>query len=120
MALFSVAVEVLVASGLAALAAGPIALAAVIAAGAAAFVRMRGAQPSVDGAATRRRGSRWLVGSAAAIAGAVAIPAVDGGELNQPWWSAMAAMVIAVVVFAAIGAGLVFTSDRAPRARTTP
>jgi hypothetical protein len=54
-----------------------------------------------------RRWVRWLVAGAATIALAIAIPAIDGGELNGFWWSAAAlallggvSMVVAALLLA--------------------
>ena len=117
---FSVAIGVLVVAAQAALAAGPVALVAVVAIGAMVFVGMRGSQPSVDRAVPLRRGSRWFAGSAIALVGAVAIPAVDGGELNEVWWSAMAVLVVAATACAVVGAALALGSQPRPRRTTTP
>lgn len=36
----------------------------------------------------------WLVAGLAALAGAIIIPAVDGGELSEAWWSVMAGLFL--------------------------
>jgi hypothetical protein len=62
---------------------------------------------------------RWMVAGPLAICVGVAIPAIDGGELDQVWWTAMA-----IALLSGIGmtvAGLVLaTSDRAHRRLAPP
>ena len=60
--------------------------------------------------AAARRWPIWLAAGALAIAAAVAIPAIDGGELNGFWWMVMAmsllagiAMTVAAVMLAISG-----------------
>lgn len=56
----------------------------------------------------------WVIAAAAVFAGAIAIPAVDGGELSEGWWGVMAGLALlgvvlsalAVVVLARRGSGL--------------
>ncbi len=56
--------------------------------------------------------TRWLVLGAAAVAVAILIPAIDGGELSEAWWTVMAgfflagtALLITGVVKLASGSG---------------
>lgn len=90
----------------AALAAGPLALAAVLVAALAVFLGSARRDASVDSAARARGALPWFVAAVVAIAAAVAIPAIDGGELSAPWWSAMAALIVVGIgaVVAGVGA----------------
>jgi branched-subunit amino acid permease len=36
----------------------------------------------------------WLGAGLAALAGAIIIPAIDGGELSEAWWSVMAGLFL--------------------------
>ena len=47
--------------------------------------------------------SWWFVTGLAAIAGAIVIPVVDGGELSEAWWSVMAGLFIAGVALLVTG-----------------
>ena len=47
--------------------------------------------------------SWWLVTGLAAIAGAIVIPVVDGGELSEAWWSVMAGLFLAGVALLVTG-----------------
>lgn len=47
--------------------------------------------------------SWWLVTGLAAIAGAIVIPVVDGGELSEGWWSVMAGLFLAGVALLVTG-----------------
>jgi hypothetical protein len=76
---------------------------------AAWFMWGRRARP-IASAASSRHWMRWMLAGAAAIVGAVAIPAIDGGELNEFWWTIAAvallagiAMAVTAVVLAASG-----------------
>jgi hypothetical protein len=69
----------------------------------------RRARP-IASAASSRHWMRWMHGGAVAIVVAVAIPAVDGGELNEFWWTVAAvallggiAMAVTAMVLAASG-----------------
>ena len=55
---------------------------------AAWFAWGRPLQPIAPAAASRRWAT-WVVAGAAGIAIAIAIPAIDGGELNAFWWTIM-------------------------------
>jgi lysylphosphatidylglycerol synthetase-like protein (DUF2156 family) len=81
-------------SVVAALAAGPVALAAVAVAAVAVYLGSAHRGASIDRVAHVRGAIPWFAAGAVAIAAAVAIPAVDGGELSAPWWSAMAALIL--------------------------
>jgi hypothetical protein len=82
----------------AATAVGPIALLAVLAAAALVWFGGFGSKRTAEAAARRGRSPLWLSGGLVALAGAIAIPVVDGGELSQVWWSVMAALGVAGVV----------------------
>lgn len=69
----------------------------------------RRARP-IASAASSRHWMRWMLAGALAIVVAVAIPAIDGGELNEFWWTTAAlallggiAMAVTGLVFAASG-----------------
>jgi hypothetical protein len=70
--------------------------------------------PPVAPASASRRWTTWLIAAALAIAVAVAIPAVDGGELNELWWTVMAIALLAGVGMAVTGL-ILAVSDRAHR-----
>ena len=83
----------------------PLALLAI----AAWFTWGRRARP-IASAASSRHWMRWMLGGALAIVVAVAIPAIDGGELNEFWWTIAAvallggiAMAVTALVLAASG-----------------
>jgi hypothetical protein len=65
------------------------------------FLWGRPAQP-IASATLSRRWMRWLIAGALAVGAAVAIPAIDGGELNELWWTVMAVALLG-------GIGLVVT-----------
>ena len=88
---------------LAALAAGPFALLAGAAGAVAVWSLFNGRAPTSGDVARGRGGARWLAGGAAALAGAVAIPQIDGGELSELWWSVMALLVVIGVALIATG-----------------
>lgn len=50
--------------------------------------------PSGEATIVARSASRWLGAGLAMLAGAVAIPLVDGGELSEAWWSVMAGLAL--------------------------
>ena len=83
----------------------PLALLAI----AAWFMWGRRARP-IASAASSRHWMRWMLGGALAIIVAVAIPTIDGGELNEFWWTIAAvallggiAMAVTALVLAASG-----------------
>ena len=66
--------------------------------------------PPIASAASSRHWMRWMLGGALAVVVAVAIPAIDGGELNEFWWTIAAvallggiAMAVTALVLAASG-----------------
>lgn len=48
--------------------------------------------------------SWWLVAGLAALAGAILIPAIDGGELSEAWWAVMAGLFVAGIALLITGA----------------
>jgi hypothetical protein len=116
MARFLVAVVVLMAAVVAALAAGPVALVPVMLAAIAVYVGMRGAPP-VD--ARSAHPARWLAAAVGAIGAAVAIPLIDGGELNEPSWAAMAVLGVAGVGLALTGLFQLATTAHGSRPSAT-
>jgi hypothetical protein len=56
----------------------------------------------------------WLITGGVAIAIAIAIPAIDGGELNALWWTVMMLTLLGGIGTALTGA-LLAVSDRAHR-----
>ena len=69
-------------------------------------------------APSSRRWVRWLAAGGAAIATGIAVPQIDGGELNALWWTVMAAALLGGVAMAVIGT-LLAVSDRAHRLAST-
>jgi hypothetical protein len=116
---FVFTVAALVASVIAALAAGPMAVVLVIAAVIAVLVGMRGSLPTERGL-SRRRPLRWFAAAAAATTAGFAIPVVDGGELSEPWWSVMAVLVVAGVACAVTGVSFLVNTTRPSQPTTTP
>jgi len=57
----------------------------------------------------------WLIAGLAALAGAIIIPAIDGGELSETWWSMMAGLFLAGVALLITGV-VKITSRRTGRA----
>jgi hypothetical protein len=94
---FVVAVGTLTVCVVAAMAVGPLAVLAVLGAAALIWFGAIRATPTAEEAAQRGVSPLWLVGGLAALAGTVAIPLIDGGELSQTWWSVMAALGLAGV-----------------------
>jgi hypothetical protein len=92
-----VAVGTLTVCVVAAMAAGPLAVLPVLGAVALVWFGAIRSAPTAEGAARRRASPWWLVAGLAALAGAIAIPVIDGGELSQTWWSVMAALGLAGV-----------------------
>jgi hypothetical protein len=56
----------------------------------------------------------WLIAGGAAIAMAIAIPAIDGGELSELWWTVMMLTLLSGIGLAITGA-LLAVSGRAER-----
>jgi hypothetical protein len=100
----------------AAIAIGPLAVLAVLGAAALLWFGSVRAAPTVEGAARAGSSPRWLVGGLAALAGAIAIPVIDGGELNEVWWSVMAALGLAGVALLLTAVLLRLSSKGLPRA----
>jgi hypothetical protein len=50
-----------------------------------------------------RRGPAWLVAGAACVGVAFAIPAIDGGELSEAWWTIMALSLLGGITMMVIG-----------------
>ena len=94
---FVVAVGTLTVCVVAAIAVGPLALLAVLGAAALVWFGAIRSTPTAEDAARLGASPLWLAGGLAALAGAVAIPLIDGGELSQTWWSVMAALGLAGV-----------------------
>jgi hypothetical protein len=83
-----------------------LALLPLAAAGLAAwFAWGRPLQP-IASAAGPRRGVAWLIGGGVAIAVAIAIPAIDGGELNALWWTVMMLALLGGIGMVIAGASL--------------
>jgi hypothetical protein len=80
---------------------------------AAWFAWGRPLQP-IAPAADSRRWVTWLIAGGVAIAIAITIPAIDGGELNALWWTVMMLTLLAGIGMAITGA-LLAASDRAHR-----
>ena len=113
MSRFVLAAIAVTVSIVAALAAGPVALAAVVLAATAVFLGSARRGASVENTASAGGALPWFVGGAAAIAAAIAIPAIDGGELSAAWWSAMAALIVIGVIAAVTGVGVATRRMRA-------
>lgn len=78
---------------------------------AAWFAWGRPLQPIAPAAASRRWAT-WMIAGGVAIAIAIAIPAIDGGELNAFWWTVMALTLLGGIGMAVTGA-LLAVSGRA-------
>jgi hypothetical protein len=57
----------------------------------------------VAAAAGSRRGLWWLAAGVAGIGTGIAIPAIDGGELNGFWWTVMAVSLLAGIAMTVAG-----------------
>lgn len=88
----------------------------VLAACAVAF--SRGRRP-IAADQPRHRWVPWLVAGVVGVGAAVAIPLIDGGELNAFWWSAMALAGILGIV-ALIASLLMALDGRTGRTTTAP
>jgi len=100
----------------AAVAIGPLAVLAVLGAAALLWFGSVRSAPTAEGIARRGRSSGWLLGGLAALAGAIAIPLVNGGELNEIWWSVMAVLGLAGVALVITAVLLKVSSQGLPRA----
>jgi cytochrome bd-type quinol oxidase subunit 2 len=87
-------------------------------AGAAWFFWGRRAHP-IASASSSRRWLRWMLAGGLAIVAAAAIPAIDGGELNQLWWTVTAVALLSGIGMAATAVVLA-ASDRAHRRLAAP
>lgn len=86
-----------------ALAASPLALIPVAAVvGAAAWWLSRQGRP-IGSASVTRRGSGMLASGVAGIGIAALIPAIDGGELSELWWTVFAGSLLGGIAMAVIG-----------------
>jgi hypothetical protein len=77
------------------------------------FAWGRPLQPIAPASASRRW-LTWLIAGGVAIAIAIAIPAIDGGELSELWWTVMMLTLLGGIGMAITGA-LLAVSDRAQR-----
>lgn len=102
-----------------ALAAGPFALAPIaIAALALGMWWVRQNRPIAPDRSAHR-GIAWSAVGLTGIGIGILIPAVDGGELSEVWWTAMAASLL--VGIAALVAGIILAvSDRSRQVGATP
>ncbi len=91
------------------LVAGPAAL-LLVAAGAVALLLVGRRGSSTRPVEELRAGWSWFVGGAVALLAAVAIPVLDGGELSEVRWSAMA--LLGVTGIALVLTGLVTATTR--------
>jgi hypothetical protein len=76
------------------------------------------AQP-IASASSSRRWMRWMRAGGLAIVAAVAIPAIDGGELNEVWWTVTAIALLSGIGMA-VTAVVLAASDRAHRRLAAP
>lgn len=100
---FILAVGVFTASIAAAVTAGPIAVLATLAASAAIWFGFGRLTPTAEYVGRRGTSSWWFVLGIVALVGAIMVPAVDGGELSQTWWSVMAGLFLAGVALLTTG-----------------
>jgi hypothetical protein len=68
----------------------------------------------IASASSSRHWMRWMLAAALAIVVAIAIPAIDGGELNEVWWTVAAIALVAGIAMA-ITAVVLAANDRAHR-----
>ena len=113
---FVVAVGTLTVCVVAAIAFGPPAVLAVLGVATVLWFGSVRSAPTAESAARAGSSPRWLVGGLAALAGAVAIPLIDGGELNEIWWSVMAVLGLAGVALLVTAALLRLYPKGLPRA----
>jgi hypothetical protein len=111
---FVVAVGMLTVCVVAAIAIGPLAVLAVLGTAALLWCGSARSAPTAEGAARAGSPPRWLVGGLATLAGAIAIPLIDGGELSQIWWSVMAVLGLAGLALLITAVSLMLSS-RHPR-----
>ncbi len=112
---FVLAVGTLTVCVAAALAAGPIAVIAVLCASTAIWFGFARSTSTVDRVAHTGGSLWWLVGGVVALVAGFIIPAVDGGELSEAWWSVMAGLVLAGIALLVTGVVLLAarSTDRA-------
>ena len=72
-------------------------------AGAAGIWWSRQGKPVRPKASGSRRGFAWLVAGAASVGVAGAIPAIDGGELSEFWWTIFALSVLGGIAMVLTG-----------------
>ena len=92
----------------------PIAVAALV----AWFLLGRGSQPIASPSASRHW-KRWMLAGGLAVVVAIAIPAIDGGELNEVWWTVMALAMLGGIGMIVTAVVLV-ASDRSQRQLEAP
>jgi hypothetical protein len=68
--------------------------------------------PTAERAVRRAVSPRWFIAGGIALATAIAIPIIDGGELNQVWWSVMMLLLVAGVGLLVTAVSLVVSSRR--------
>lgn len=111
-----VAIGVSVAAAVA-LSVGPLALIPIaVAALAAALWWLRQGRPIVP-VSSSHRGLVWLAMGVAGVGVAVLIPAVDGGELNEFWWTVAAISLLGGIAMTATGF-IHAVNNRGPRPTT--
>lgn len=92
----------------------PLAIAALL----AWFLLGRGAQPIASSSASPQW-KRWMLAGGLAVVAAIAIPAIDGGELNEVWWTVMAISLLGGIAMIVTALVLV-TSNRSDRQLRAP
>ena len=87
-----------------ALAVSPLALIPIaVVVGAAGFWWSRQGRPVSPKASGSHRGFTWLVAGAASVGVGVAIPAIDGGELSEFWWTIFALSLLGGIAMVLTG-----------------
>ncbi len=71
--------------------------------GAAGFWWSRQDKPIRPKTSGSRRGFAWLVAGATSVGVGVAIPAIDGGELSEVWWTIFALSLLGGIAMVVIG-----------------
>ena len=92
--------------------AGPLALLVVGAVCVAIWFGFLRTAPTAEQAVRRAVSPRWFIAGAIALATAIAIPIIDGGELNQVWWSVMMLLLVAGVGLLVTAVSLTVSSRR--------
>jgi hypothetical protein len=93
---------------------GPVVLIPIAAVGIAVTLWWSGQNRPVALPAGSRRGLWWLAAGVAGIGTGIAIPAIDGGELNGFWWTVMAVSLLAGIGMTVVGV-VTAVSDRSHR-----